>query len=939
MPYRFTTNLFTKVTPLTNNMRLFSKYVFTQAQKPAGVFLNQCLDRIVANAFGAKKSQMEIIGQIIRDEYKKADERDSAANSNLHALIKKIPETYSREMKLQFLQERMTQYFAMPVITSHPTRVISNAAIYKLHKITALTMELNKKHTLKKHSLETKIELAIREFIEQPILQTNKMTPQEEAEYTLFIYKNILESFPLFLENLVSKFHEVHGGSRDYIIERVKPAIMHSYRNIYSWTRGDADGNLQVTAKTMSQAVPAQQIAIIQIYLEKISEILESRDLIESQICIDKLKKIHSYWSRCIESIQAGIWFDVKGSQNAVQNSIFRLEGIKKDLPDSLQKKISSLILLVDLAGFFGGMKEYVRQTTKTNYEAIDDLVIILSEYKEDIHSLVINADGSERKYSQLDKSEKIELLKTIGSHPAYFQVLAQNKSRFSETTNKELDRLLFVLKHADIFPNYICSDTNDKINFDEVQLLLRFSSYLDGSLRIGQMSEYPINLLFLCETPEDLNNFLIIMADILDDVALRKRVVDSGFISYVSGPSDLGKTGGIATHISLYKAQMKAESILESYKEKYPELKDVKLRILRGYGGDMKRRIGSAAQQIHSTFQGRDAYDCLGAPGAFLHYLNRVIGYKSESDYRVQELEALKNNNPSAYKLLESIEEMAIHDFQFFINKPSSKKLLIALTNPEIEKSLNTSSRAGSKTSATDLTKVRAIGLVNLYLYTGINWDIFMSVSGWLGIDEKHQALLSDILQSSTVVRDVVYKVLFAIAISDFDRAWLKINHGEVPDDMYIYQLSKAYMESSADEQSLLETLAYIQMSAHSILNQLILFLPSVKQEQLKNYFKEQYNLGKSINVIALNLMEEFGDEFKILAKDTRLLLHAHKDLNRCIDIFEKENTSIAKEDVIFSMRAGRIPAGPDFISNSHSPLKVAENLPHSYSVGNRFK
>ncbi len=88
-----------------------------------------------------------------------------------------------------------------------------------------------------------------------------------------------------------------------------------------------------------------------------------------------------------------------------------------------------------------------------------------------------------------------------------------------------------------------------------------------------------------------------------------------------------------------------------------------------------------------------------------------------------------LKQFQPDAYEALGQLETTGIKCYQQFIESTSNKNLLVALTSLSLEKKLNISSRAGAKVNVDDPTNVRAIGVVNLYLLAGSQWDVFMSL------------------------------------------------------------------------------------------------------------------------------------------------------------------------------------------------------------------
>lgn len=869
--------------------------------------------------------KIQLVSEIVATEISKAHRRHHEPKGVLR-LIETIPAHLSSSDKLEWFCKRLQEFPAMPVITAHPTRIFSNEVLYKLYDIVDAAIKLSTQDLLDQESviLKQKIKDNIQAFVQHSMLPKQNLTPQEEAEMALFIYQKMLESFPDFYNEIVEKYVATHGGDTEFVAQRIKASVMMSFQNIFSWVKGDADGNHNVTADTMALAVPMQQIAIMTIYLKKLHNIIKQMKAACHEDAAFTLQKVHHRMQRCIKAIHAGIWFDVAGSEKEKNRVIKALNAVFSEISHlpHIQQQLNSLRDLIELAGFSGGMKEYVRQTTKVNGDVLDNLMDILSTYNETIRELLQDDSENTRAYHELDFSEKVALHELLSSNPDYFLTLKQHASRFTNDTVKELKRLLFILKHSDIFPSYICSDTEHKINFNEVLILLRFSAYMYDKLYIGDMRKYPVNMLPLCETPRDSDNYLSILKSMLDDPSIREKIVASGFVSDVAGPSDLGKSGGIFVYILMLLNQMGGEQVLEEYKKIYPELKNVKLRGLKGFGGDMKRRFGSARQQAHSTHQGWGAYDILGAPGAYNWFLHGVVGYPSENTFKVRELLHLKNNYPKAFAALRVIEKQAIDSFQVFIKQPSNGQLLKALTNLAIEKVLNISSRAGAKKATTDITKIRAIGLVNLYLLTGVNWDIFMSVAGLLDLSDDPYGRLPLLFEHSTAVKDIIYKIYFSIAVSDIPRAWRKLLGGESPSAEQVKLWSDEYHELSESGRLPHHVLAYIDTSALLILQRMVSFLPFTQQARASIYFIENKASTKPSHQMAIEIMDALGDDFKILADETRELLPNFHRLAECLDAHQKNPNPQTEENAALACRGIQLAEGPEFISGLISRL-----------------
>ena len=654
----------------------------------------------------------------------------------------------------------------------------------------------------------------------------------------------------------------------------------------------------------MSSIIPLQQNAILDLYITRLQTILRELDTTQHASEMKQLQRMHDYFQRCARSIDVGIWFDVASSKKTQERVLPILDKLRATFQKSLNiheqirgQELSDLHDLINLAGFFGGLKQYMRQTTQLNQRVLNDLLILLSKDHTDVQTLM-----NHRTYSALALHEKQTLLRWLRTEPHYFQTLKQHQAQFQEETQQEMERLSFIREHADLFPNYITSDTENKTNFDEMLILFRLSSFLSSTLRIGQIREHALNTIPLCETPKDLKHFDTLFSAMLEDTSIRNKIIENGFVSYVSGPSDLGKKGGIFVYISLLRAQHQALDLLKTYQQKYPELKHVQLRVLLGYGGDYKRRHGSSANELHSTQQGLEAWRVLGATGAYPAFLHRVVGQPSESYLRVQELTMLATKHPQAFKALNMIEAQATTTYQHFIESQPNKNLLLKLTSLSLEKRLNISSRAGAKIDREDPTNVRAIGVVNLYLITGIQWDVFMSAAGLLDLPSSTLEHFPCLFTELTVMKDVTYKILFTLAVSNFPRAWRHINQ-----------------ETDA---SLHATLAHIETSAKLILIQSILFFSPTQQEKAHTYLEKAHQSKLPVHTIALGLMDALG--LDRLAKETRELLPHYTCVTEAVDAYKTDPTPDVIENVLLALRGfPAIAAGPDCIAELTSPLR----------------
>lgn len=880
-------------------------------------------------------SQTETVAMVLRQAILENAFNEAVKNhlapSRLYQLIDNIDVKLSLDKKLEWLDNRLQTYAAMPVITVHPTNVMSNVALMDLNTITDGLMQLYQ-DKVKSHDIEafhSRLTNKIIDWAGLDLVPQRNLTPQAEAKYALYLYQRILASFPGFRKSVIHHFIQKHGGEPQYVGQKLNKALTKSYRNVYSWCMADFDGNHNRTRKTIAIALPSQQHAILNMYINAIDSIIEKMSACRKlQKFTQELQDTNDYFKRCARAIDAGIWFDLSGSQKTSKRCLENLESVANKIREIkspqvtiVLHKLMALKNLVAMAGFFGGLKEYVRQTTLLNKRVLNELFAILSKHHQNINALL-----SDNIYEKQKLSIQHQALEFLRKEPLYFETLKQNQFCFSEETKRELERLSFILEHQDLFPSYITSDTENKINFDEVLMLLRFASFLNDTLRIGQIREHALNSLALCESPKDLSHFADIVKEMFEDPSVKNRIIESRFFSYVGGPSDLGKKGGILVNISLLKVIAQAQSLLTEYQKQDPSLADVQLRILHGFGGDLKRRNGSSANELHSTQQGFEAWRVLGATGAYAAYLHRVIGQPSESVLRTNEMLALQKKNLQAFDALMTLEREGIALYQHFIESKHNKKLLLALTSLPLEKNLNISSRAGAKTDLDDPTNVRAIGVVNLYLLTGIQWDVFMSLMVLQQLPKKVIAEGCVLFDKLTTIKDIIYKAIFTMAVSSFPRAWKIINNGIEPEYSQICywheQFIKRKVPANLSNQI---TLAYIQISAEKILESCFFYFIKPNDKAVIQKLKRLARKPMFLHEKALQMMEVSQQEdLKQLYTETKTLLPHYQRMLECVDAFNEKQNHKRTENAVLACRAIPLAAGAPMIASLVSPLRA---------------
>ncbi|PJD93738.1 MAG: hypothetical protein CK426_05760 [Legionella sp.] len=840
-------------------------------------------------------------------------EKLAKKESRLAAIDASIPKAWSLEKKISHASLLRQYYDPRAVITAHPTEVLSDEGLEILQRLVADVMALKRyqRGSADAIDVEQRIKFGVQNFCQMPLLSSVNLTPEEEILRQNRYYLHMMASWPDFNKKVVAHFADVHQGDKAVVERLLTPANKVLYQP-RSWVVADIDGNQKKSVKTMSIMVSSLQTAIIDFYLRHTQSLLDSVPQLESPL---------SYLQRCKAAIAAGIYFNAPSSEQAKVRFIHKLNQLLNSYSpkNSEYQSLTYLRDMVDLLGFCGNLKQYLRQSSTANEMVLDNFAAVLSTEPE-IISLLTDEQGVVRPYSLCSLAEKELFHRYLRTDSKYFTLLKNATHLLAAATVRELDMLSFVSQHQENF-SYILSDTKNTLSLREVSVLFSFALYRNNQLFIDQIRYTPVNLIPLCETSADLARLPEIFKDILDDPYLRAMIIKHGEFVYVPGPSDLGKESGEFAHIRLIQAENILENLLEEYKKKDPRLAKVQLRALNGSGNDSQRRISQSFSQLFATFQGADASRLTGY-GAYAAYVENTAGQPSENTIRAREFNTLAQHYPEANQVLSILVEQAIDSYKAYNEHPAAKALFKHLTIPELGPWLNTSSRGESKAATPkDILKSRAIGLVNYEAMTRIHIRRIMSANGLVDLPSHLHTVFPVLYQQSTVVRELVLKVLCAIATSNMPRAWKKVQ-GDVPSSVQIKQWADEYQNPAIEKQHH-HVLAYLEYRSHLILQTMTLFMSEAEQKYSRYHLENNPPLSKPSHVLAievLDIMAVANKEWEPLVQELRTeILPRYQRLEHCLDVYQQctKPTQLMIENVVLALRGDRrIMAGPDYIS-----------------------
>ncbi len=842
--------------------------------------------------------------------------------SRLAAHDASIPKNWPLKQKLAYAKSMRETFPPRPVLTSHPTEILSEEMRHAMNLLAQDVLAYDSQ--IEPHPQFTmQIEAQLETIRGMSWLPKTNLTPENEMQRQDDLYLTMMSSWPAFNKQNIAAFAESHNCQEEDIQGALTRANQELYRHVSSWVVADIDGNKKRNRATMETMESSLQSSVIQRYILRLEPLLAH---------IPQLNSAYNYLNRCQQSIAHQIYFNVKGAEIAKKRLLYVFDKamLQTSLSEDVKAQLTALRDLVDLMGFRGDLKQFVRQSSKANAAVFQEMVKFLARDYAEIKILA----EDEKHYSQWSSPKKSKLHDFLRNDSKYFHSLKKMLPHFSADTHRELDILSFVTEYQDQF-SYILSDTENTISLNEVIILFGFSAYRGHQLYIDDIRMPPVNLIPLCETPEDLANLEHILDAMLSNPYLKEVIIKNGEIIYVAGPSDLGKSGGLFAHIDLIEAEKNANRILAKHRALDPQLQLVQLRVLYGLGGDFHRRVSQSFSQLFCTFQGSDAC-ALGAHGRFPAYVHQVATYPSENSMRAQQLSEFEIHDPQNYHLMKVVIQHAIKGYQHFIHHSASQELFRRLTIPAHLGALtNTSSRAESKGAVPkDIIESRAIGIANYDIASLVMMRILMSADGLIDLPIGVKGNFGAMYQGTVVVKEQVMKLLFAISVSDFERAWLQVV-GSVPTVAQIEQWAQEFSNVEGEKKPY-HALAYMVYRAPQILHALSFFLPTSQKEALQDASAELYKNPHGLSEITLKVIYEIGQydkDYLCLAQEIEEdLLPRYQRLAKAMDDYDKRSQDVTsealaelEENVVLALRGDRrITAGPKAISNMRVDSKI---------------
>ena len=628
------------------------------------------------------------------------------------------------------ISQTLAHSYVSPVLTAHPTEVQRKSILDAEREIAQLLGERDeiKARALPKDALaprelaanEAQIRARVMQLWQTRLLRFTKLTVADEIENALSYYEaTFLREIPRIYADL-----ERELGTQPVA----------SFLRMGMWIGGDRDGNPNVSAQTLEQAMRRQCEVALRHYLTEVHFL--GRELSISAMLVDMTPEMRALaesspdhnehrqdepYRRALAGMYArlaGTLKEFTGGDAArhllpPQNPYRTAAEFHADLCTiraSLRagrsgaligNRLQPLIRAVEVFGFHLATMD-LRQS---------------SDQHEAVVAELLSVARIERDYAKLPESARRELLMRLMNDARPLRVMG---AAYSEHARGELAIFETALRMraqygGDAIRHYIISHTEAVSDLLEVLLLQKEVGLLRGTLDADARADLIVVPLF--ETIEDLRQAAPIMREFYALPGVARMVQRSGAEQDVMlGYSDSNKDGGIFTsNWELYRAEI---ALVELFDELAASHR-IQLRMFHGRGGTVGRGGGPSYQailaqppgtvrgQIRLTEQG----EVIGSK-----YANPEIGRRNLETLVAATLEAtlLQPTKPAPKAFLEAAEQLSITSMKAYrslvYETPGFTDYFFGSTPIREIAELNIGSRPASRKATQKIEDLRAI-------------------------------------------------------------------------------------------------------------------------------------------------------------------------------------------------------------------------------------
>ena len=503
-----------------------------------------------------------------------------------------------------------------PVLTAHPTEVQRKSILDAERAIadlltqrdTILARGQDQRQAQELADNQARIKARIVQLWQTRLLRFTKLAVMDEIENALGYYQS---TFLTQVPKLYGQIERALGG------REIAP-----FFKMGQWIGGDRDGNPNVNAQTLRQALRRQSEVAIRHHLTQLhylgAELSMSALLVPVGAAMQALadrspdRDAHREdepYRRALTGMYARLAATLK---QVTGTEAFRHAIAPQDpYPDSasllsdLRTIRESLVANHAIALVHERLDEVIRSVQVFGFHLATVDLRQSSDQHEIVVAELLKTAGVHADYASLEEEARVALLTSALQDP---RVLRVPQAQYSELTNKELAVFEAALEVRQVYGEaavrqYIVSHTETVSDLLEVYLLQKEAGLMNGPLgdSLGDLSaqstKAALNVVPLFETIEDLQRSPVIMRDLFAVPGILDLLKHSGGEQEIMlGYSDSNKDGGIFTSTwALYQAERALVGVFESLDKKHR----LTMRLFHGRGGTVGRGGGPSYEAI----------------------------------------------------------------------------------------------------------------------------------------------------------------------------------------------------------------------------------------------------------------------------------------------------------------------------------------------------
>ncbi|WP_186249057.1 MULTISPECIES: phosphoenolpyruvate carboxylase [unclassified Burkholderia] len=513
----------------------------------------------------------------------------------------------------RLLQRFFDDALIVPVLTAHPTEVQRKSILDAQHDIARLLAERDQELTGRERQYnESMLRARVTTLWQTRMLRDARLTVGDEIENALSYYR------ATFLDELPALYGDIEAALAEHGLSARVPAFF----QMGSWIGGDRDGNPNVTAPTLDEAINRQAAVILEHYLEQVhklgAELSVSNLLVGANDAVKALAaaspdqsphRVDEPYRRALIGIYTRLAASARvrlGGGTVPVRSAGRGAPPVRAIPyaDSEAFVADLKVLTASLDEHHGTSLAAPRLAPLVRAAEVFGFHLASIDLRQssDVHEAVVAElfarAGVEADYAALAEEDKLRVLLAALADPRplrspYFEYSALAQSELGVFEKAREVRAQF---GARAVRNYIISHTETVSDLVEVLLLQKETGLLEGALGVpGSDAKNSLMVIPLFETIPDLRDAARIMREYFALPGIDALIAHQGAEQEVMlGYSDSNKDGGFLTsNWELYRAELALVDLFRDRK--------ITLRLFHGRGGTVGRGGGPTYQAILS--------------------------------------------------------------------------------------------------------------------------------------------------------------------------------------------------------------------------------------------------------------------------------------------------------------------------------------------------